>query len=61
MKKVVNYINALTILVPLFMTLSVQFPISENTHGPYQRCVGRFETEFKPFDPDPVTPGKNLL
>jgi len=39
------------------MTVSVQFPISDTSHGPYQRCIGRFETEFKPLDPDPATPG----
>ena len=58
MRTVVNSLIVISVIVPLFMTVSVQFPISDTTHGPYQRCIGRFETEFKPLDPDPVTPGK---
>jgi hypothetical protein len=60
MQNVVNLIIGLTIAVPIIMTLTVQFPISETTHGPFQRCIGRFETFFRPLDPDPITPGKYL-
>ena len=57
MKTVVNSIIALTIIVPLMMTLSVQYPIFDWVHGPYNRCIGRFDTVFSPLDPDPITPG----
>jgi hypothetical protein len=58
MKTVVNYIIALTLILPLIMTISVQFPISEFIHGPFQFCIGRFETYFNPTHPDPFTPGR---
>ena len=58
LKTVVNYVIALTLILPLVMTVSVQFPISEFIHGPYQFCIGRFETYFNPTHPDPFTPGR---
>ena len=36
----------------------VQFPISDEHHGPYNYCIGRFETYFNPTHPDPLTPGR---
>jgi hypothetical protein len=57
MKSVVNFVITLTVIVPMIMTLSVQFPISDFIHGPFNRCIGRFETFFNPMHPDPITPG----
>ena len=51
MKKVITLAIAFSILVPIMMTLSVQFPISETLHFPYHRCIGRFETYFNPLHP----------
>ena len=60
MKTIVNRIIGLSVLVPVAMTISVQFPVSDYVHGPFNRCIGRFETFFDPFHPDPITPGLNL-
>ncbi len=60
MKSVVNFLITLTIIVPIIMTLSVQFPISDFVHGAFNRCIGRFETFFNPMHPDPITPGINF-
>jgi len=57
MKKVVNRVLAFSFIIPLLMTLFVQFPIFDGVHGPFNRCIGRFETVFSPLDPDPITPG----
>jgi hypothetical protein len=57
-KNVVNCIILATFVIPFLMTLFVQFPVSESLHMPFHRCMGRFETYFKPMHPDPITPGK---
>jgi hypothetical protein len=58
MKRVVNWTIAMTVIVPCMMVVTVQFPISDTLHGPYSRCMGRFETYFNPMHPDPITPGR---
>jgi len=59
-KPIVNAVIACTMLIPLVMSISVQFPISDSLHAPYSRCTGRFETYFNPTHPDPISPGINL-
>lgn len=54
----INIVLALSILVPLFMTLSLQYPVSDFIHGAFNNCRGRFEVFFNPTHPDPITPGK---
>ena len=56
-KKVANWIIVLTFVFPFLMTISVQFPIVDTIHAPYNRCIGRFDVQFKPLDSDPITPG----
>lgn len=58
MKKVVKLVILGSFVVPLLMTLSVQFPISDSVHGAFNRCIGRFEMFFNPQHPDPITPGR---
>jgi hypothetical protein len=58
MKKAVTGIILLSILVPLMMDLTFQFPIVDFVHGPYNHCIGRFEVYFNPLHPDPLTPGR---
>ena len=57
-QKLVNIIVSLSILVPIFMTLSLQYPVSDYIHGPYSYCQGRFEVFFNPIHPDPITSGR---
>ena len=57
MKRVMNCVIALTIIISIAMTLSVQFPISDFVHGGFNRCIGRFEVFFDPMHPDAITPG----
>jgi hypothetical protein len=57
MTKVANWIIAFTYIIPLFMTISVQYPIVDTIHGSYNRCIGRFDVQFKPLDSDPISPG----
>ena len=59
MKKVVNIVIVTSIMVPIFMDLSFQFPITDFAHGPYNHCIGRFEVYFNPTHKDPFTPGKS--
>ena len=59
MKKVVNIVIVTSIIVPVFMDLSFQFPITDFAHGPYNHCIGRFEVYFNPTHKDPFTPGKS--
>ena len=58
MKNAVNRIIFLSIVGPLLMNLSLQFPISDFIHGPFNHCIGRFEVYFNPTHPDPLTPGR---
>ena len=58
LRRVVNCVIVMTVIVPFVMAATVQFPISETLHGPYSRCMGRFETYFNPMHPDPITPGR---
>ena len=57
-QKIVNIIASLSILIPILMTLSLQFPFSDYIHGPYSFCLGRFEVFFNPTHPDSITPGR---
>ena len=57
-QKLVNIIACLSILVPILMTLSLQYPVSDYIHGPYSYCQGRFEVFFNPTHPDPITSGR---
>jgi hypothetical protein len=56
--KLVNIIVSCSILIPIFMTLSLQYPVSDYIHGPFSFCQGRFEVFFNPTHPDPITPGR---
>jgi hypothetical protein len=47
----------ISLLIPLFMTVMVQYPIGDFIHGPFNHCIGRFEVYFDPKHPDPFTPG----
>ena len=40
------------------MTISLQYPVSDYIHGPFNYCKGRFEVFFNPTHPDPITPGR---
>ena len=55
MPKIVNYTIAFSVIIPIIMTLSVQFPYSENLHFAFNRCIGRFETYFNPLHPGIIT------
>ena len=57
MHSVVNSTIALSFIIPIIMVITVQFPIFDSVHGPYNRCIGRFETYFNPLDLDTITPG----
>jgi hypothetical protein len=59
-KKVVNMIIVSSIILPIFMDLSFQFPITDYAHGPFNQCIGRFEVYFNPTHGDPFTPGKTI-
>ena len=56
-KRVVYQSIAISLLIPLFMTITVQFPIADFIHGPFYHCIGRFEVYFDPKHSDPFTPG----
>ena len=55
--KLINTVIILSLVVPLFMTLSLQYPVSDYIHGPLNYCKGRFEVFFNPKHSDPFTPG----
>jgi hypothetical protein len=55
--KLVNTILLLSFSVSLLMTLSLQFPVYDYVHGPFNYCRGRFEVLFNPTHSDPFTPG----
>jgi hypothetical protein len=61
MVNVVWTVIALSILFPLFITLSIQYPVSDFIHGPLNLCIGRFEVYFNPYHPDTKTEGNPLL
>ena len=56
--RVVNTILILSIILPLFIATSTQYPISDYIHGQYYNCIGRFDAYFNPTHPDPITPGR---
>ena len=56
--KLVNIILILSLIIPVIMTLSLQYPVSDYVHGPYNYCKGRFEVYFNPTHPDPITLGR---
>jgi hypothetical protein len=51
--RVVNTILILSIILPLFIATSTQYPISDYIHGQYYNCIGRFYAYFNPTHPDP--------
>ena len=57
MNRLVNTAVVLSVFIPLLMTLSLQYPVSDYIHGPFSICKGRFEVFFNPTHPDPITPG----
>ncbi len=57
----VTIIIFLSVVVPCYMTISLQFPVGNHIHGPYNNCVGRFEIFFNPTHPDPFTSGANFI
>jgi hypothetical protein len=57
MSELINTIVFLSLAVPLFMTISLQYPVSDYIHGPFNYCKGRFEVFFNPMHSDPITPG----
>ena len=59
MNKLVNGVILFSILGPVFMTLTLQYPMGDFIHGPFHLCNGRFEVYFNPTHPDPITPGTN--
>ena len=54
--RVFNLMLAASILVPLFMTIAIQFPVSDFPQGPFNFCLGRFEVYF-----NPTHPGRDLM
>jgi hypothetical protein len=61
MSELINTIVFLSLAVPLFMTISLQYPVSDYIHGPFNYCKGRFEVFFNPMHSDPITPGTVLI
>jgi hypothetical protein len=57
MSELINTIVFLSLAVTLFMTISLQYPVSDYIHGPFNYCKGRFEVFFNPMHSDPITPG----
>jgi|LakMenEpi03Aug12_release.lakeMendotaPanAssembly.Ray.scaffolds.fasta_scaffold978142_1 hypothetical protein len=55
--KLINTIVFLSLAVPFYMTISLQYPVSYYAHGPLNYCKGRFEVFFNPMHSDPFTPG----
>ena len=55
--RLVNTIVLLSLVIPLFMTISLQYPVSDYIHGALNFCKGRFEVFFIPTHSDPFTPG----
>ena len=60
MVRVVELVIALSILIPLWITLSHLYPVSDFIHGPYNHCMGRFEVFFNPYHPDTITEGEQI-
>ncbi len=58
MVNVVTTVIVLSILIPLLITLSMQYPVSDFIHGPLNHCIGRFEVYFNPYHLDTKTEGK---
>lgn len=58
LKKITILCILASIILPLWMTLAMQFPIRDSIHGPYHHCMGRFEIYYNPFHHDTTTPGK---
>ena len=56
--RVSKWSYVLSIIIPMIMTISINYPISDFIHGPYHHCAGRFEVYFNPTHPDPFTPGR---
>ena len=56
--KLINVIICTLIIAPAFLTLSIQYPIYDYIHGPFNYCRGRFEVFFNPTHPDAITPGR---
>ena len=52
---------ALSLFIPMFMTIMVQYPVGDFIHGPFNHCLGRFEVYFDPKHPDPFTPGADTF
>ena len=48
MARVVNFVILLSILLPILMTISFQYPLSDYIHWSYNNCIGRFEVYFNP-------------
>ena len=48
---VVSRVVALQILVPVCLTLILQFPAFDVPQGPFNHCIGRFEVYFNPLHP----------
>lgn len=57
MFQVVKIFVIVSILFPAVVTISVQYPISDFIHGPFNLCIGRFEVYFNPYHPDTITEG----
>jgi len=41
--RVFNMILVASIVMPLSMTIAIQFPVSDFPQGPFNFCLGRFE------------------
>jgi hypothetical protein len=46
MARVVRFVIILSLLLPVLMTISFQYPVSDFVHGPVNYCLGRFEVYF---------------
>ena len=57
MSNVVWTVIVLSISIPMFITISIQYPVSDFIHGPLNHCIGRFEVYFNPYHPDTKTEG----
>ena len=60
MSRVVKIVVIISILLPAAVTISVQYPVSDFIHGPFNLCIGRFEVYFNPYHPDTITEGNKL-
>ena len=61
MDNLVNAVILISILGPVFMTLTLQYPVGDFIHGPFHLCTGRFEVYYDPTHPDPITPGTYII